>query len=162
VDAVRSGSLDLALVSPVAGRAPGVELDPLLTEDLVLVCWPGHPLADRPRVQVADAAGQAFVDFPSGWGIRTAADRLFESAGLERAVTTEVTDFVLALDLVRRRLGITIIPASSAPDDGSVVKLPLVGAPSWTVFLARPSGRALSVAALKLADAILAGRPAST
>lgn len=151
---VRAGRLDLAIVSPVTRRVPGIVLEPVLSEPLVFVCWPHHRLASLNRVTAADAADEEFVDFPDGWGNRELTDRFFNEGGVQRAINMEVTDFALALALVRRRLGVTILPTSGTPDDGTVVAIPLADAPRWTVSLARPAGRQLSVAARHFADAV--------
>jgi DNA-binding transcriptional LysR family regulator len=155
---VRSGILDLALVSSARAAGSGLAFDQVFSEPIVFVCWPAHPLASVSAVAVADIAGETFVDFPEGWGIRAAIDRLFDAGGVARVSNTEVTNFELALALVRRRLGVTILPASGAPTDGSVVVVPLVDAPQWAVYLARPAGRRTSTASTMLADAILAAR----
>lgn len=163
IEEVRSGALDLALVSTQSRAMPGVGFDELFDEPLAFVCWPGHRLAERGLVDVADAADESYIDFPTGWGNRDAVDRLFDRADVVRSINTEVTAFDLAIDLVRRRLGVTVMPWSGVPDSDDIVKLRVKGRPTWHVKLARPLSRTLSTAAERLGEAIVdtARRPSA-
>ena len=110
---VRSGTLDLALVSVPEGATPGLELFSLHTEGIVFVCPDSHRLAGRKRVSLSEIADGSFVDFPEGWGIRATVDTAFAAAGLSRSVHTEVVSVTMALDLVRAGLGVAFMPASA-------------------------------------------------
>ncbi len=90
---VIAGALDLALVA-LPGQPPaGLALQPVSTEPLLLVCHPGHPLASRSATTLETLADEAFIDFPPGWGNRSAVDRAFAAAGLDRQVPFEVAAF---------------------------------------------------------------------
>ena len=52
------------------------------------------------------------MDFPTGWGIRTVADKLFASAGIVRSISIEVPDVSTVLALVGAGLGIALMPRS--------------------------------------------------
>ncbi|WGL52018.1 LysR family transcriptional regulator [Nocardioides sp. BP30] len=151
---VRSGTLDLALVSTHAETLPGLRLDEIHREPMVFACDRDHPLARRTEVSIAELGELPFIDYPTGWGNRTVVDLAFAGAGVARTIRTEVTDFRLARSLVCRDLGVTIVPASAADDSMAAVRLrePL----EWTVKLARPSARRPSDASARLAEAILA------
>ena len=144
---VIAGELDLALVA-LPGQAPaGLRLEPLSEEPLVLIAAPGHPLAGRHGITLAQLAGEDFVDFPPGWGNRTLADRAFAAAGLDRRVPFEVAEFVSAAALVRNGLGIAFIPQSAADLTG-LEAIGLAGpALPWRVSVATPTARRLSAAA---------------
>jgi LysR family hydrogen peroxide-inducible transcriptional activator len=60
VSAVVDGELDLAIIAlPVSDEH--LHADPLFAEPLLLAVPPGHALARRPRVTVADLAGERFI-----------------------------------------------------------------------------------------------------
>ncbi|WP_447040491.1 LysR substrate-binding domain-containing protein [Streptomyces sp. DSM 118878] len=84
---------------------------------LDLVVPAGHRLADRSRVALGELAGEAFIDFPSGYGNRVVTDRAFIAAGLRRHVTIEITAIGAGADFVRHGLGVALLPRGSvAPD----------------------------------------------
>ncbi|MFI9272061.1 LysR family transcriptional regulator [Kitasatospora sp. NPDC052896] len=157
--AVADGVLDLALVSLPDPGHPGVELDPLLVEPLLLVCRADHALATRvPGAGAAlDAlAGEPFIDFAPGWGSRAATDRAFAAARLRRRVAFEVADYGTAAGLIEHRFGVALMPATAARRTGLhtvPVADPLL---TWTLSLARRAPSRTSPAALALAAAIRA------
>ncbi|MEV5573858.1 LysR family transcriptional regulator [Spirillospora sp. NPDC052269] len=55
LSAVRSGELDAALIRALP-QAPGLELLPVWTDPLYIALPAGHPLADRPELDLADLA----------------------------------------------------------------------------------------------------------
>lgn len=153
---VRSGALDLALVSTPADSVPGLRLDEIHRESLIFACGPEHRLAGAREVSVADLGDEAFIDYPTGWGNRTIVDRMFATAGVARRIRTEVTDFRLARNLVCRGLGVTIVPAAVVADDAGVATMPLAERPTWGIQLATPSDRRITSATARLAEAVTA------
>jgi DNA-binding transcriptional LysR family regulator len=110
LEAVRTGSVDLALVVVPPKPPEHVRIDPLATLRLVLACAADHRLAHRRQVHYGDLTGETFIDFPQGWGNRVAVDETFRAAGLRRTVAIEVTDVASALELVAGGLGVTFVP----------------------------------------------------
>jgi DNA-binding transcriptional LysR family regulator len=151
LDDVRAGTVDLALLSPAA-ESPGITFTEIHREPLVFACHRDHPLATAAEVSITDLAGEPFIDYPAGWGIRTVIDLAFAAAGVSRAAHTEITDFDLARSLVRRDFGVTFLPAHAVGDE--IAHVPVREALEWTIKLARPRGRRESLAAIKLAEAI--------
>ncbi|RAN76315.1 hypothetical protein B5P43_23625 [Bacillus sp. SRB_336] len=143
---VRSGALDLALVSVPEEATPGLELYPLHAEGIIFACPDSHPLAGRKRVSLAEIADEPFIDFPEGWGNRATVDAAFTSAGLHRTVHTEVVSFIMALDLIRAGLGVAFLPKSALEHgQGAGVRAlhtPLV----WRIQLARNTARPATAA----------------
>ena len=111
---VQAGALDLAVASLPGPPPAGLAARLIAQEPLVLICHPEHRLAARHSVALAETAGEAFIDFPPGWGNRAIVDRAFALAGIERQVPFEVADFTGAGGLVRHGLGIAFLPASVA------------------------------------------------
>lgn len=151
---VRSGTLDLALISTPAVSLPGLTLTRIHGDELVFICAPDHRLARAGAVSAADLADEIWVDFPTGWGNRTVVDAAFAAAGVSRAVRTEVTSFELARNLVCRGLGVSIVPRDSVEGDPGVVAVPI--GLEWSFQLAVPSNRRISAAAARLAEAVTA------
>jgi DNA-binding transcriptional LysR family regulator len=158
LEEVRSGALDLALVA-AEDHVPGVEIDVLHEDPLVFVCESSHPLARRTVVALEDLAGEAYIEYPLGWGNRMIADHAFAKRGLTRSIRMEVSDFALATDLVARRLGVTFLPADAVPKCSKIVGIPIAHGPRWRIGIARASGRPRSAAVLTLVrylrDAVL-------
>lgn len=112
LDAVRDGTIDLAVVAP-AGRTRGLVTLPLTRDRMVVLAGPRSDLPDAP-VALSDLAAHPFVDFVPGWAVRQAVDRAFRAAGVERTSAFETNDLLAACELVRADLGLTIVPASLA------------------------------------------------
>lgn len=143
---VRSGALDLALVSVPEEAAPGLELYPLHTEGIVFVCPDTHHLAGRKRVSLAELADEPFIDFPEGWGNRTTVDAAFAAAGLNRTVHTEVVSFTMAIELVREGLGVAFLPASALQHDHGEDIRAIPTTLMWRIQLARSATRQATAA----------------
>src|SRR6185503_21113640 len=70
VEQIRLGRLNVGFVA-LPGPAPdGVRLEPLATEEMMLLCHPGHPLAEADKVEVEALTTEDFVDFSADWGAR--------------------------------------------------------------------------------------------
>ncbi|MCX4725274.1 LysR family transcriptional regulator [Streptomyces sp. NBC_00963] len=148
VEALTEGRLDLAFVS-VPGPPPvGVQWKDITTTPLDLVVPRGHRLADRSRVALGELAGEAFIDFPAGYGNRAVTDRAFTTAGLQRHVTIEITAIAAGADYIRHGLGVALLPRGTAEPDEDLVPLPVTGADlDWPISLATPRDRTPSAAA---------------
>ncbi len=138
---LRSGALDLALVSVPEQAAPGFELYPMHVEGIDFVCSARHRLSGRKRVALSELVDEPFIDFPEGWGNRATVDNSFSSAALNRTVSTEVVSFSMALELVRQDLGVVFLPRSALGIGAGMgtwsIKTPL----SWRIQLARSAAR---------------------
>jgi DNA-binding transcriptional LysR family regulator len=110
LEEVRNGTLDLALVAPVARPPREITMRHLASDPLLVACAPTHPLANRRQVALADLAGEQFVDFQPDWGLRMLLDQTFTAAGLERSSALEVNDVPSLLELVAHGLGVALVP----------------------------------------------------
>ncbi|WP_039938353.1 LysR family transcriptional regulator [Streptomyces himastatinicus] len=148
VEALTEGRLDLAFVSMPGPPPVGAQWKDVTTTPLDLVVPAGHRLADRSRVALGELAGEAFVDFPAGYGNRAVTDRAFTAAGLTRHVTIEITAIGDGADFVRHGLGVALLPRGSAEPGDDLVSLPVTGADlDWPISLATSSDRTPSAAA---------------
>lgn len=106
VRGVLDGTLDLAL-GGFDSAPPGVVVEPLVEEPLVLVTAPEHPLAGD-VFSPADLTHERFIDFPPGWGIRSVVDRVIPV----RQSVIEVADQEFAVRLAARGFGVALVPRS--------------------------------------------------
>jgi len=155
IESLTDGRLDAAFVS-VPGPAPvGTRFTDLLSVPLDLVVPTDHRLSGRAEVSVSELAGEAFIDFPVGYGNRTVADLAFRSAGISRDVSIEITAVPAGADFVRNGLGIALLPRGTADAYDDVSALHVTSADlTWPVRLATPTGRVPSAAARALHDLI--------
>jgi len=125
LEEVAAGALDLALVAPV-GRTPrGLVVRRLASDPLLVACAPAHPLASRGQLDLADLAGEPFVDFQPDWGLRMLVDQQLAAAGLDRHTALEVNDLPTLLELVAHGLGVALVPEVVTSHPAEVRYLPL-------------------------------------
>ncbi|MFI5175934.1 MAG: LysR family transcriptional regulator [Terriglobia bacterium] len=110
---IAAGDLDLGVVAyPVA--KPEVASLPFVTDTIVLICAPNHPLARRSRVRLSDLLGQKFVllpeRLPTGKAIRQALRRL----GVQLDTQMEYDNFELIKRTVEMGLGLSLVPRQVA------------------------------------------------
>ena len=155
LDALADGSLDLAFVS-VPGRSPAtVQVRQVYHERLQLVLPAGHRLADATGVEIGDLAGEAFVDFPTGYGNRAVVDRAFAAAAVRRQVAIEVIDIGTGANFVREGLGVAILPPFVVPDRSGLVLKEVTRADlDWPLGVATSAARRPSAAARALLELI--------
>ncbi|WP_337996326.1 LysR family transcriptional regulator [Oleispirillum naphthae] len=107
-------SIDIGLLRlPI--RIPGLAYRVAASDPLVLVLAAGHPLADRPEVQVEDLREEAFITYPhaSGSVVREAVLRQCERAGFVPHSLLEVSDTGTLIGLVASGLGVALVPRSA-------------------------------------------------
>ncbi|WP_431902624.1 LysR family transcriptional regulator [Nonomuraea sp. bgisy101] len=158
LQALRGEEIDVGLLRETE-EAEGLEVVPLLAEEVVAVLPSAHRLASRRRVEVADLAGEPFVFFPREHGAGFH-DRLLapaRAAGFEPRVTQRAVEWQTVAGLVAAGLGVSLAPAGvGAVRPAGVVYRPLKGAPTTTVALAwrRGTGDPLVSAFARLAVAV--------
>jgi DNA-binding transcriptional LysR family regulator len=119
VPEVAAARLDVALVSLPHELPEQVLAVTLVTQPLMLVCRPDHPLAGRKRVTLESLSGQDFVGPPEGSTGYEAVDRVFARTGTAQRVPFEVNDVLTILDFVANGLGVALVQeylATSRPD----------------------------------------------
>ncbi|WP_030263825.1 LysR family transcriptional regulator [Streptomyces sp. NRRL B-24484] len=114
VEAVRSGTVDLALVGTATAAPEGLEALTIVSEPLVAAVPAGHPLAGRARVALAGLAEHPLVCMPRGTGIRTVLDGACAAAGVRPVIALEAGAADAVADLAARGLGVAVFSASMA------------------------------------------------
>jgi DNA-binding transcriptional LysR family regulator len=155
LDAIANGQMDLALVSITSSPSRLVALQELTHEPMVFVCESSHALAHRRRVQLAELAGQDFIHFPRGWGIRQRLDAGFAAAGVHPTSAYEVADYAIAGELIRHRLAATVLPISAANRFPDLRTVPLNPPLTWTLSLASAPSQTANRAINALVDTII-------
>lgn len=172
LDDLAGGEFDVGFVAD-DGRPRGLELIPLAREPLLLLRRDaggseraaagddGHAPAtdDAEPILLSALQSESFVDFPRGWGTRTALDRALADGGLRRHVSIEVADVGTLLRLVREGLGVALMSASMVPPGETELALRAV-APEvfWEVVVALPGDRPPSAAAAAFMELVHAAR----
>lgn len=114
LDALRDGSIDLALLRPFAdlARSTDVVVTALRQEKYVVAVPEGHPLARRSRVRVADLRGEDLI-VHSGHGhsaMYGAVTTLCRDAGFEPLIRHEVAETSTLVTFVAAALGVAVVP----------------------------------------------------
>ena len=95
-------------------RNPEVEWRRLFQQPLCLAVPPGHTLADREEVALAEAAAEDFVLLRPSWELRSLSDELCAQAGFTPRVVFEEDDIPVVRGFVAAGLGVSIVPALPA------------------------------------------------
>lgn len=147
---LRFDELDVAFLS-VTERVESHELGlhQLLSEELVVILAPEHPLAGRSEVRMAELAGERFISWREGARLRELLLSAGRSAGFEPQVKLASDDSGRIRRLVARNLGVAILPRSDAERWGADVAVAVLSEPSLTrdITLAWREGRRLGPAA---------------
>jgi DNA-binding transcriptional LysR family regulator len=142
VEDVRTGTLDLALAGTASPAPDGLEALVAVGERLVAVIPPGHPLAARGSLALADLAAHPVVCMPAGTGLRTVLDRACAAAGARPVVSCQASAPDAIADLTARGLGVGVLSASMAERyRDRLLALPIEDAadPAYLSLLWRPS-----------------------
>ena len=113
IEQLLDGNLDLGLIRD-PGHVPGLNLELLSTEDLVVVLPETHRLAAAKEVRPEDLQGEPMILFPyrlmPGFVARVL--RLFESLPTPPAVVQQAIHQETVLGLVAAGLGVSVLPES--------------------------------------------------
>jgi LysR family transcriptional regulator, transcription activator of glutamate synthase operon len=138
VDQLLRGDVDLILTSPRPRRPEQVSWELLADERLELAVPPGHRLAGRRRIRLAEVAAEPFVALAVSSEFRELSDRLCGEAGFSPAVAFEADDVATVRALVGAGLGIAILPALHQPTAS--------GAPATLAIAAQHATRPIGLA----------------
>jgi DNA-binding transcriptional LysR family regulator len=148
---VRDGRLDFAFLALPSRRATGLQLTPLSREPMPFAVHDGHRLAGRADVELAATTDETFADGPPDFGTRSAVDRAFAAAGLQRRVALEVNDTQTLVDFVRHGLAAAFLPTSVVRDPRGITFVPVRHhTPVFATYIAEPTTRRPSAAAAAL------------
>jgi DNA-binding transcriptional LysR family regulator len=147
VEELLEGGLDLGLIRDPE-PAPGLTLEPLLTEALVAVIPERHPLASHQEVAPDDLAQEGMILFPYRLmpGFVSQVLRIFKTGRIPHMVQQAIHQETV-VGLVAAGLGISILPESiSRFQTTGVVIRPITTGPKTSLIIAR-AGRPAPAAA---------------
>jgi DNA-binding transcriptional LysR family regulator len=127
-DAVLSAEVDLGIVSWPAA-SPDLDVLPLRSERMVVVCPPGHPLTARETVAAEDLEGTEFVGFDRDLSIRKEIDRCLRQRSINIRIAMEFDNIETVKQAVEIGAGVSILPEPTVRNEvrgGSLVAIPLV------------------------------------
>jgi DNA-binding transcriptional LysR family regulator len=92
---------------------PEVVASPVYEDTLVLIAGPGHPLAERDRLRLADLAGEVLVLFGRSSSFLEFTTAVLRQAGAVPGSLMELDNLEAAKRMVERGLGIALVPSSA-------------------------------------------------
>ncbi len=136
-EAVLNSEVDLGIVSY---PAPSQEISvvPLRSEKMVLVCHPGHHLAERKTVTAEHLRDEDFVGFDRDLSIRKEIDRYLRQRSVTIRVVMEFDNIETIKQAVEIGAGVSILPEPTVQketESGSLTAVRLIAPP-----LERPLG----------------------
>lgn len=111
-----TGQLDLAVLHevpelyPGTGRYPGLQVEQLFDEELVVVVAPDHPLAGRRSTTLEQLRNEPWVFVARGSGLAHSLGQALDGAGFEPRVAARCDSQATLRALVAAGVGISIIP----------------------------------------------------
>ncbi|MFJ5230498.1 LysR family transcriptional regulator [Kitasatospora sp. NPDC088391] len=139
-EAVRTGTLDLALIGRAADTPEGLDAHTVISEPLVAAVPPGHPL-DTGGTTLAALLAHPLICMPPGTGLRTVLDRGCAARGLTPRIALQATAAAAIADLATRGLGVAVLSRSMAAAFPALVPVPVTDltVPALLALVNRPS-----------------------
>ncbi|AVT28812.1 LysR family transcriptional regulator [Plantactinospora sp. BC1] len=112
VEGVRSAAIDLALIGTAEATPVGLNALTIVSERLVALVPPEHPLAAREKIGLADIAEHPVICMPEGTGIRTVFDRACVNRRVQPTIALQASAATTIVELAIRGLGVAILSES--------------------------------------------------
>jgi LysR family transcriptional activator of glutamate synthase operon len=130
---LRDDELDLAFLS-VTGEieSHGLGLQPLISEELMVVLATDHRMARRRGLRIAELRDEEFISFRPGARLRELLSEACASAGFEPRIKLESNESERIRRLVARGMGVAVLPRSDALRPGPEVAAVALTEPALT------------------------------
>ena len=156
-DDVASSEVDLGIVAyPKPQRT--VEVIPFTQDQLVVICHPEHPFAEKQSLAIKELDKYRFIAFTEETPTRQALDQVFRKQRIHPEIVMELDHIATIKNAVEVDLGVSVVPAPSVEQEskrGTLTVLPLEGEPLFRPLgILRRQGRSLSVATQKLIEVL--------
>jgi DNA-binding transcriptional LysR family regulator len=116
VEALRMGRLDVCVVHPPRNIDPGLRVEPIMIESMVVALPKGHDLAKLQRISLRRLRSEPWIFWH-----RETASRLYDeimsacaTAGFQPYVLQRTTRLSTVICLVGSGMGVALVPASAA------------------------------------------------
>lgn len=133
LDLLVAGATDLAILEASSTTAATsderFEQELLFTDPLELVVPAGHPLADRRRIALEEAADQPWIGGPVGGSYHQIELFACRQAGFTPRFAHRALDWSAYLALVTAGLGVALLPGLAVPTTGDLHRLVLTDSP---------------------------------
>ncbi|MCE9609003.1 MAG: LysR family transcriptional regulator [Chthoniobacter sp.] len=107
---VASGEVDLGLVAFPARRS-GLQTEVFSEDRMLLICHPGHALARRQKIRLADLNGEKFIGFEPDQPTRKVIDRHLRAHAVRIEHVMEFDNIETVKRAVEIASGVSIVPA---------------------------------------------------
>jgi DNA-binding transcriptional LysR family regulator len=119
---LRADELDLAFLSVTERiESHGLGCHQLVSEELMVIVPPDHPLASRKQVSMRELAAEQFIAFRPGARLRELLVGAGRQAGFDPQVKLESNESQRIRRLVARGMGVAILPRSDVVAAGAQV-----------------------------------------
>lgn len=123
---VASGQLDLGLVTlPIQTRE--LEVQHLISDNIVLIARHDHPLALKHPVECADLVGLAYVGFEAGSAIRQLIDAALRAVGLALNIVMELRSIPAILRMVSTTGNLAFVSQISLQGQNEIKSIAIQG-----------------------------------
>lgn len=145
-EALFQGELDL-FISSGTKWDPKLRRELVFSDQLVVICGPGHPLAGRNLVTIPELSNERLI-LPKGSLIRDEMDEIERQYGVQFKLALEVNRVDVAKPLCRAGMGLGVFMMSSVAEEVANKQLCLLsveGFPrSWPYFLVYREDKAVT------------------
>jgi DNA-binding transcriptional LysR family regulator len=142
LDSVRAGEVDFGVVIEPSA-SDDLQAETILSDPFVLVLQPGHALAARKSARWSALDGRALVLLDHASGSRRLIDEALQRHGVQAEVAQELGHPTTVFRMVEAGIGIGVMPALAAPQEGwgPLVALPLTPRVERSVMLVHRRNR---------------------
>lgn len=121
------GSLDIAIAPSTELSNECIESIPLFEQELFLVVYNNHPLANRTSVTLDDFKNERFIMIKKGTDLYFQTSSLFKKYNIVPNIFFEVDECNSMASFVGAQLGIAIMPKIPALDNYKITAIPFEG-----------------------------------
>lgn len=125
--------VDLGLVAYPKARK-GVEVETVWKDKLVMICSPGHELANKTSIDLKQLSGQRFISFEPDFPTRKALDEVLNSAQVKVKEVMEFDNIESVKRAVQIEQAISIVPRESVKAEvqsGLLCQIDIKGKGMW-------------------------------